>query len=290
MIVIEINGGLGNQMFQYACGRATALRLDTILRLTLPKQNTDKFFITRPFELNIFKADLKIASNKELNQFSPKLLISKIFNKVFKNNRYYSEQTFAYDTGLIKQKKNLFLQGYWQTEKYFSDYEATIKNDFTFTAQKNESTIEHKKVIQQCNAVSVHVRRGDYISSPIANGFHGVAGLDYYEKAIEKIEQLVDEPFYFLFSDDADWVKENLMKNKKNVIVVEHNTGNDSWQDMYLMSICKHHIIANSSFSWWGAWLNENINKVVIAPKQWFANKEKNEQTQDIIPLCWIRV
>jgi Glycosyl transferase family 11 len=117
-----------------------------------------------------------------------------------------------------------------------------------------------------------------------------VAGLDYYETAMQKIEGLVDKPLYYLFSDDGAWAKEHLVKNRKDIVVVTHNSGKDSWQDMYLMSKCQHHIIANSSFSWWGAWLNADKKKVVISPKIWFANTEKNEQTQDLIPQSWIRI
>jgi hypothetical protein len=290
MIISEINGGLGNQMFQFACGKAMALRYNSIFKLSLQKLNTDEFSTARPFELNIFKTNVAISNAQELNRFSPKSLLSKVFFKWLKNYRCYTEKSFAFDTALFKQKGNLFLKGYWQTEKYFETYKSIIRNDFIFTAQKNKRTIQHEKIIEECNAVSVHVRRGDYVSSPIANSFHGVTNLDYYEMAMQKIEEFVDKPFYFLFSDDAQWVKEHLIKDKKNIIVIEHNNGMDSWQDMYLMSKCKHNIIANSSFSWWGAWLNKNVNKIVIAPKQWFANKEKNEQTQDLIPLEWIRL
>jgi hypothetical protein len=293
MIISEINGGLGNQMFQYACGRALALQNNDALKLDIVSlQNgvTDQYFTARPFELNIFNANTVIANERELATFFPKTIPLKVWYKWIKNYQRYTEPFFMYDDGVNKLNGNVFLRGYWQTEKYFSTYEATIRKDFEFVFPKNGTTISIENNMQLQNAVSIHVRRGDYVSSPTANSFHGVAGLDYYQAAMQKIEQLVDKPHYYLFSDDGVWAKEHLVKNRKDITLVDHNNGKDSWQDMYLMSKCQHHIIANSSFSWWGAWLNDNKKKVVLAPKLWFANTEKNEQTQDLIPQSWIRI
>ncbi len=293
MIISEINGGLGNQMFQYACGRALALQNNEALRLdttTLQNSVTDQYFTARPFELNIFNADAVIAGEDELAMFFPKRIPLKFWYKWIKNYRHYVEPFFMYDNEVAKLKGNIFLRGYWQTEKYFLTYESVIRKDFKFLLQKNDTTVSIENSMQLQNAVSIHVRRGDYVSSPTANSFHGVAGLDYYQAALHKMEQLVEKPMYYLFSDDCPWAKEHLVKDRNDIIIVDHNKDKDSWQDMYLMSKCKHHIIANSSFSWWGAWLNNSINKVVIAPKKWFADLEKNEQTQDLIPQSWIRI
>jgi Glycosyl transferase family 11 len=293
MIISEINGGLGNQMFQYACGRAKALQLDTALRLdisTLQKGFTDKHFTARPYELGIFAANALIANAQELARFSPKSIPLKVWYKWIKSYRNYTEPFFYYDSKLSSLNGNIFLRGYWQSEKYFEAFEKQIKNDFEFIKPINNLTSQLEKEIGLVNAISVHVRRGDYVSSPTANSFHGVAGLSYYYEAMQQMEVLVDKPVFYLFSDDSAWVKAHLVKDRRDVIVVEHNSGNDSWQDMLLMSKCKHHIIANSSFSWWGAWLNRNVQKVVIAPNQWFANKAKNDETQDLIPTRWIRL
>lgn len=293
MIISEVNGGLGNQMFQYACGRALALQNKEVHKLDIAmllSTNTDEYFTARSFELEIFKDISVIANDAELAKFFPKTIPLKVWYKWIKNYQRYTEPFFMYDNGVAKLKGNVFLRGYWQTEKYFSNYESIIRKDFEFTSPKNDTTLSIEYTMALQNAVSIHVRRGDYVSSPTANSFHGVLGLDYYKAAMQKIESLVDKPFYFLFSDDGAWAKEYLVKNRKDILLVEHNIGKDSWQDMCLMSKCKHHIIANSSFSWWGAWLNDNKNKVVIAPKQWFANKQKNEQTMDLIPPSWIRI
>ncbi len=293
MIISELNGGLGNQMFQYACGRAKALQLNTELSLdisTLQKGVTTKHFTARPYELDIFAANASVANAQELVKFSPQSIPLKVWYKWIKKFRNYTEPSFNYDDAINNLKGNIYLRGYWQTEKYFSKYENKIREDFEFIKPKNALTISLENIIINSKAVSVHVRRGDYVSSPTANSFHGVAGLRYYEEAMQEIEKLIGEPAYYLFSDDTAWVKEHLVKERKDIVVVEHNYAKDSWQDMYLMSKCKHNIIANSSFSWWSAWLNRSANKVVIAPKLWFANGEKNEQTQDLIPTTWIRL
>jgi hypothetical protein len=293
MIISEINGGLGNQMFQYACGRALALQNNDVLKLdivTLQNGVTDQYFTARLFELNIFKSNIVIANKTEVARFFPKTITHKVWYKWVKKYRRYTEAFFMYDHEFSKLRKNIFLRGYWQTEKYFKKYETEIRKDFEFVKPKSSLTIKVENEMKEILAVSVHIRRGDYISSPTANNFHGVAGLDFYEQAMKKIEALIGKPTYYLFSDDILWVKEFLVKDRNDMIVVEHNFGKDSWQDMYLMSKCKHHIIANSSFSWWGAWLNQSLNKVVIAPKHWFANKDKNDETQDLIPEVWIRM
>jgi hypothetical protein len=291
MIISEINGGLGNQMFQYACGRAKALQLNTSQRLdisTLQQGVTNEHFTARPYELGIFAANAVIANAQELAKFSPKSIHLKVWYKWIKNYFNYTEPFFSYDAKLGSLKANIYLRGYWQSEKYFAAFENQIRKDFEFIKPTNSLTTQLEKEIGSANAVSVHVRRGDYVSSPTANSFHGVAGLAYYNDAMQQIEGLLDKPVYYMFSDDSSWVKENLVKDRKDIFVVEHNSGIDSWQDMLLMSKCKHHIIANSSFSWWGAWLNAKEEKIVIAPKDWFQTKDLD--SSDVIPGQWIRI
>lgn len=293
MIIVTLQGGLGNQMFQYACGKSAALQRNSYFRLdtrTLQKVNIDEHFTNRFFELNIFDAKISEASDKEFNRFFAKSILLKIWYKWLRGYNHYTEQTFFFDVALNLQRRSLFLLGYWQTEKYFIAYENDIRKDFIFSTPKNNDTLLYEKEILLCNAVSIHIRRGDYITSSTANSFHGVINLDYYEVAMQKIEKLVENPIYYLFSDDPAWAKVHIVKNRKDIVIIKHNIGKDNWQDMYLMSKCKHNIIANSSFSWWGAWLNENINKIVIAPKKWFANNEQNNQTQDLIPESWIKL
>lgn len=293
MIIAELRGGLGNQMFQYACGRSKAIQLKTEIRVdtrTLEQSFGNNNFTAREFELDIFKAKIKVANKKELAPFSPTIILLKIWYKWLKNYRYHVETSFKYNDLFDALNGNILICGFWQTEKYFLKYENVIREEFIFHKPKNNQTLALEYIINQSNAVSIHVRRGDYVSLKSASSFHGLADLQYYKNAILALEKTTAKPIYFVFSDDTQWVKENLIGKRKDMIVVEHNKGKDSWQDMYLMSKCKHNIIANSSFSWWGAWLNNNNQKIVIVPNQWFAMEENNNQTYDLIPPSWIRI
>jgi hypothetical protein len=293
MIITELNGGLGNQMFQYACGRALSLAKLTNLKIstnTLKNAISSENFTARELELSIFNFHLTIADERDIKKFVPHGILQKVLNKLFYKNEFYIEPTFNYSNPILKNRANVFLKGYWQSEKYFLAAEKFIRDDFSFIAQKNSLTLDIEKKITSLNAVSIHIRRGDYITSQSANNFHGVLDISYYENAILLLSKMLDNPFYFVFTDDKEWVNSNLVKSRENMMLISHNKNKDSWQDMYLMSKCKHHIIANSSFSWWGAWLNNSKSKIVIAPKAWFKNEIQNLQTQDLIPNNWMRI
>jgi len=161
-----------------------------------------------------------------------------------------------------------------------------IRADFTFQLPLENKNAELAKQINQVSAVSLHVRRGDYANNPKTTATHGLCSLDYYRAAIRHVSDRIEQPYFFIFSDDIGWVKDNL-KMDFPCQYVDHNQGAESYNDMRLMSMCKHHIIANSSFSWWGAWLNPNVEKTVIAPKLWFANATN---TQDLIPQSWVKL
>lgn len=181
--------------------------------------------------------------------------------------------------------KNEFLIGLFQSYKYFEHCEKAIRQEFTFNiALLSESTKRVSQIINNCNSVSIHVRRGDYLNGYYYNLLGKVCNLDYYRKAVEEINNRVDNPVFFVFSDDKAYVVENL--KIKDAVYVDFNIGEDSWQDMYLMSQCRHNIIANSTFSWWGAWLNNNPDKIVVAPPRWFNDLEND----DIIPKEWLRI
>lgn len=207
----------------------------------------------------------------------------------FNKKPYYKksniiEQYFYFDPNLLKAPKNVYLEGYWQTEKYFKDIENIIRQEFTL---KNNVSIENKKyadIIRNTEAVSIHIRRGDYISNSTTNQYHGVCSLDYYYNAIEKLTQMISKPHFYIFSDDIEWNKRNLSISKHPVTFIEHLESSRSYEDLWLMSLCKHYIMANSSFSWWGTWLSRNFNKIIIYPQKWF-NIDLN--TNDLIPESW---
>lgn len=291
MIISNIIGGLGNQMFQYAAAKALSLKLGTELKLDI--RGFSQYQLHQGFELlRLFNCEASIANNNDLKnvlswQKSKHLirLLRKDALKKLRNKNYVVEPHFNYWKAFNQLQEDVYLDGYWQSEKYFNEYADVIRKEFTFKPDFVAQNIALSNNIAQTNAVSLHVRRGDYVSNP-KNGYIGVCSLDYYSAAIDKICSAVSNSVFYIFSDDTDWVKSHL--NLKNeTVFVNHNKGLESYNDMRLMSLCEHHIIANSSFSWWGAWLGANPDKIVIAPKKWFAS-DKNDS--DLVPENWLKL
>ena len=291
MVISNLIGGLGNQMFQYAAGRALALRLG--VQLKLDTRDFSGYPLHQGFELRkLFDSNVEIASKDDLKVvlgWQKAKLVQRILKrpqlKRFRCKSYVIEPSFNYWAGINTLKENIYLDGYWQSEQYFAEFADKIREDFTFKLPLSNQNFCIAKKISQVNAVSLHVRRGDYISNK-KNAFIGVCSLEYYKVAIKRIKNQVNNPVFFIFSDDINWVKNNLVLDKTTVFV-SHNLGSESYNDMRLMSLCKYNIIANSSFSWWGAWLNTDPNKIVIAPKQWFAN---GQDTSDLMPENWLKM
>ena len=275
MVITNIIGGLGNQMFQYATARALSMARTESLRLDIA--GFSGYGLHQGFELQrIFSCPVEIASDAEVRailgwQASP--LIRRVLSRpdlaIIRRKGFVVEPHFRYWQGLNKTPADCYLAGYWQSEKYFSDVAAQIREDFSFRLLMNSQNIELAQHISQVNAVSLHVRRGDYANNPKTTKTHGLCSLDYYREAIKHISKHVQKPHFFIFSDDIAWVK-NKLKIDFPCEYVGHNRGAESYNDMRLMSMCQHHIIANSSFSWWGAWLNPSTVKIVLAPRKWF--------------------
>jgi len=218
-----------------------------------------------------------------------KLLRSRKLN-FLRGDHYIVEQFFNYDKSIKKIPENVFLRGFWQSEKYFLGHRKAILEEFSF---KNSFSDENMKIatrIQETTSISIHVRRGDYVSNPGACKTFASLNIDYYQQAIRKINVNATNMLLVFFSDDIDWVKKNIigqLPNSYQYVIVNINKRSESYNDMHLMSLCKHNIIANSSFSWWGAWLNQNPEKKVVAPKRWFLI-DKN--TIDLYPKDWIKI
>ena len=217
------------------------------------------------------------------------------FNRVKKLIKLISiknENDFGFQPEMLSFKKNVFLNGYWQSEKYFSPVSRIIKNDFTIKDNFLSEILNSDRLndvlnkITQTNSVAIHFRRGDYVHDPNTNKHHGLCSMDYYQRAISFLKKQTNLPHFFLFSDEPGWLKANFTLEEPFTII-ENNPG---YADLYLMSNCKHNIIANSSFSWWGSWLNRNAKKIVVTPDKWFNDSEKNKQTRDLIPEKWIRM
>jgi hypothetical protein len=295
MVIVKLRGGMGNQMFQYAMGRRLALARGTTLKLDLGWFENCKADSPRSYELHVFAIKEQIATEKEIELIKnaddkgPSGLLMRLLGRA---NRVYSkgvvmEKHFHFDPEILTLPDNVYVEGYWQTEKYFKDVAGVIRREFTVTAEPDEDNRQMSEIIGRSEAVSVHIRRGDYVSNSVMNRYHGLCSLDYYQKAMEVVASKVKNPHFFVFSDDSEWVKENV-SSEYPMTFIDFNGTEKAYEDMRLMSLCGHHIIANSSFSWWGAWLCVSPDKIVIAPKSWFRNELLN--TTDLIPTEWRRI
>ena len=293
MVLIKLQGGLGNQMFQYAFARILAKRNKTNTLIDDSIFNIEekrKGYTPRTFELSIFENEYNFAKESDFVLFNNLSFISRVKRKLKLNYpKKFTENEFEYSQKANSLNSPVFITGYFQSFKYFTGFENYVRDLFVFPKNKLSSkNIDLIPILSESNTIAVHVRRGDYITDSITNQFHGSCSLEYYTQAISIITSLLENPTLVFFSDDSEWVKENFGNFKFNKIFIDHNKGLDSWMDMFLMSICSHNIIANSSFSWWAAWLNKNSEKTVVAPKKWFQAQEID--IKSIIPEDWITI
>lgn len=281
---MKIKGGLGNQMFQYSFGRYLARKNNTKLKLDISGYGDDDL---RRFSLDAFNISATNASREDVDEFKnynnlPGKIIDHI--KPFRLRKYFKYEWVKYDSKFLKIGKNAYLDSYWQSEKYFFDIRDILLKDFSLKVDTlNKDLVQ--KIINN-DSVSLHVRRTDYITDKRANRIHGVCDGGYYYRAIETITKKLKNPYFFVFSDDIYWVKNNI-KIPGNVIYVSEKRYKD-YEELILMANCKHHIIANSSFSWWGAWLGRYKNKIIIAPQKWLNDERYN--TDAVIPDSWIKI
>lgn len=290
MIVSKLMGGLGNQMFQYAAAVGLADRLGTNVKIDKSWYEADLGVNTpRHYELDCFALKQTFIDPSRLtlvHELKPSAK-TKLYDltKGRKKPRVlvYKEKSYGFDKDLLSLSDNSLLDGFWQTEKYFSKSRAKILKDFEFIKKQSKKNLEVLNDIQKSNAISLHVRRGDYANDKSTQAFHGLTGLDYYKEAINQLTKKVKDPTFFVFSDDPEWCKQNLKIDFPSTYVSHNKVGSE---DMRLMTQCQYHIIANSSFSWWGAWLNPKTDKLVYAPKKWF--NDTGMDTKDIIPDKWI--
>lgn len=301
MVIVRFIGGLGNQLFQYAAARQLALRHRTELKLDVSFYDyhpTD--YTYRPYALEHFNIQAAFASPAEIARLRgiPYTYIEKFVQRVGRRLHLgltitprpsvFAEPHFrSYNPAIWSTPRDVYLDGYWQSEKYFADIRDILRQEFTPKEAPSRENQEMVDQIEKRESVSLHIRRGDYVSEERVSRIHGVCSLDYYYRCITIISQHVAAPHFFVFSDDMRWVKENLRLDHP-VTHVEHNAQVKDYEDLRLMSLCKHNILANSSFSWWGAWLNMNPGKVVVAPRKWFSDPSLD--TRDLLPEDWIKV
>lgn len=281
MIIVQLRGGLGNQLFQYALGRHLAFLNQAELKLDVSLFNEVNSWTYRTYSLNDFNIKATLATKNEINRlrghwggFVPFLGPQKSI----------VEPHFHFYAPVLSFKDAVYLDGYWQSEKYFIDIADVIREDLTPKVSGSDTYEVLKESITQCNAVSVHIRRGDYVTNSTANRYFKPCEVKYYQQAIQYLVKYISNPVFFVFSDDILWAKANFKIDFPTHFV----EGNSAQEDLWLMASCGYQIIANSTFSWWGAWLNQQPDKIVIAPQTWFSTKRFD--TKDLLPESWIRL
>jgi hypothetical protein len=287
-LIIRTYGGLGNQMFQYALGRALACKYNTPLLLDISwfKQQT-----LRKFDLDSLQLKANIAKPQDIACYRPKnkfirtiiILWSQLLP--LRSKRYYKEKSIGvFDADVLRTSPNVYLDGFWQHFKYFEKNAQILRAEFK-PKKLSRRAHQYLRQLQIGNSVAIHIRRGDYIQDPQVQAFHGTCSCEYYAKAITYILKKVPQVRFYIFTDDPAGIPKELDTRGRPVSVV---TKVSDVESLYIMSRTKHVIIANSSFSWWGAWLNENPQKIIIAPRYWFAHKKYKHIS--IVPLTWIKI
>lgn len=299
MIVIFLRGGLGNQMFQYALGRNLAEKYETELVFDTTFIN-DRFprggVAFYRYDLDSFGITPRLTMLSRASVAAPipgvwlgiDLALMKM-RDALGLRKIVKEQSAAFDPSVLDAGKNLLLFGYWQSEKYFEPVKDAIREAFVFQAPLVGVAETLAKEIQNTNSVALHVRRGDYVTAENTRKLMGDTNLNYYEKAVAYIAERVKDPHFFIVSNDPAWCKENIKISFPVTYLDDASAGPKNIYHLQLMSLCKHNIIANSTFSWWGAWLNRNPQKLVVAPAVWTA-AGKPEDEHDITPADWKRI
>ena len=277
MRLIKVTGGLGNQMFIYAFYMQMKKRFPHVY---IDLSDMVHYHVHYGYEMNhVFNLPrTEFCMNQTLKKVIEFLFFKTILERKQKGSMKPYERSYVWPL--------IYFKGFYQSEKYFEGIKDEVRQAFTFDlSQANEKSLKMlARMDNEDNTVSLHVRRGDYLQAKHWNAIRHICQLPYYQNALSKLKELVAEPVFYVFSDDIDWVKDNLPL--ENAIFVDWNKGQDSWQDMMLMSHCRHHIICNSTFSWWGAWLDPRKDKIVIAPERWTQYTVSDE----VVPSSWIQV
>jgi hypothetical protein len=290
-VMVHLLGGLGNQMFQYAAARAVAVRCHAplVLDASWLSDEAQRPLALRPFHI---KAEILQSSapslsplNLGLQRFARRLDRRFAFRKL--GAPVYREKSFGYDAGVRSRRAPVYLYGYFQSEKYFAGCRDVIFGDFQVTTPPRPAAQKLLDRIEASDAICLHVRRGDYVTDPSANAFHGLCPPDYYRRGLDDVVRHLSRPECFVFSDDPHWVRENLKLSVPMTVVDIHGPG-EAHEDLRLMAACHSYVIANSTLSWWGAWLGRRPGKRVVAPRQWFRSGSRD--ASDLVPDHWGRL
>jgi hypothetical protein len=292
MVIVQITGGLGNQLFMYAAARRLALHHRTALKLDisafesypLRRYLLDRYCIAQDVATPDECAELKA---RALAQASPRFGMRSLFRRRAQAAVFSADDSLAgtWLPEILRTPADVYLQGYWQSEQYFKPVEQLIRDELRLKRELAGENLALAQKIGAVEAVSVHVRRGDYASNPQLGTMLGLLPPEYYQRASRAIAEAHPSARFFVFSDDPDWARHNL-RLEHPVHCVAHNGPEAPHEDRRLMSRCRHHIVANSSLSWWGAWLCANTEKIVVAPAQWF----QRLPMPDLVPQGWLRL
>lgn len=287
MVTVKMTGGLGNQMFIYAFGRSLSLKRKEELQYDLSwyaeHHSVEKGAIARQFVLDRYNIAGQPAAAVDAKSYKSSLIVG-LIEKV--RSRIQYDYHYHFHPGLMKGKKQFFT-GFFHSHKYFSDCAETIKSDLTLKDPLTGLAAEIEAKIKSCEAVSMHIRRDDLITSKKSNQIYGVLPQSYYDDAVALVKTKCANPVFFIFTDDVEWAKTSLKLEGEKVFV--SGNGFHETIDLHLMSLCKINIIANSTFSWWAAWLNRNQDRIVIYPNKWF-RLDGLKVTSDFIPEGWLGI
>ena len=279
-VIIRLNGGLGNQMFQYAAARSIALAHAATVELDMSWFGDDP---ARSYALGPFAIAAKPKTYFLSHLRKPKYL-AKWLRSIHINHPLFEEAHAHYDAEMMRVAPPVLLKGFFQSERYFASIRQTIVQDFKIQTAPNAKAEQILRQISQTDAVCVHFRRGDYVMKPKVNAVFGTCSMEYYSTALQWIKSGLKSPHLFVFSDDPDWVRDNFKPDIPMTLVDIHGPA-EAHEDLRLMAACDHFVIANSTFSWWAAWLGSNRDKRIAAPKRWFQNSPRD--TRDLLPETW---
>lgn len=291
MIIIRLKGGMGNQLFQYAFGLSLAKKLNTSLRLDLSSllDRSKGNFVYRNYDLSIFNVKATFLTSpsvlEKVYRLKSSLITKMVRQSINKGRHFVKEVDFHYQQELVDQATtNSIYEGWFQSERYFDDVKGLLRKQFTFKAPLLPRSQSLFHYIQSSNSICLNVRRTDFLKVDNLN----TTNKEYFLKAAEYLAQKIENPVFFIFSDDVKWCEENIVLNHPAKIVDHKHKGIKFGNYLQLMSHCKHFIIPNSSFAWWAVWMNQYEGKMVVAPKNWF--NDPSIETNDLVPKNWIRL
>lgn len=286
MIIVKIWGGLGNQLFQYSFGKYLAARLNTAVKYDIQITNKLNSFTQRDLAISFFNVEMEIATVREISKkkYFSNIQLARVERKMaqslpFLLKTHIVESNEPKPFGSLPFRDNCYYEGYWQSHKYLMPVEALLRRQLTMKQPAREAVLNTLEQIISGPSVSIHVRRGDYLH----NKYFTTCKMAYYKEAMAHFITTAPNSKFYVFTDDIAWCKEHFIGPQYYFV-----TGNEHFEDMYLMSSCGHNIIANSTFSWWAAWLNQHQDKMVVAPRDW--HKRHNEKYNDLMPENWIKI